>query len=121
MSSKIYYRRRLPHIQPAEGTFSIIYRLHGSLPKSIIKKLREEYERKKIEIFDKHKEKVAIKKALNILSEEYFEKVERYADQALYGPNLAKRLSSYIYHYGFSKIYRGAFRVLDNLVILCNV
>jgi REP element-mobilizing transposase RayT len=90
MFSKTYYRRRLPHIQPAEGNFSITYRLHGSLPKSIIKKLSEEYERKKIEIFDRHKEKGAIKKALNILREEHFLKVDSYADQALFGPTWLK-------------------------------
>jgi REP element-mobilizing transposase RayT len=86
MSHKVFYRRRLPHIQPEEGDFSITYRLYGSLPKSIIKKLSEEYEIKKFEVLEKYREKFEVKKAHNTLREEYFQKVEYYLDQATNGP-----------------------------------
>lgn len=90
MFSKTYYRRRLPHIQPAEGDFSITYRLNGSLPKSVLKKVKEEYDRKKIDILDKSESEETIKRALKILREEYFLKVDRYLDQVLSGPTWLK-------------------------------
>ena len=38
------YRRNLPHIQPQGGMFFITFRLFGSIPVSVIKKLSETYE-----------------------------------------------------------------------------
>jgi putative transposase len=87
MSSKIRYRRRLPHIQPPEGTFSITYRLAGSLPKSIVQKLKDEYEGERLEILCEHKgDKKAARKELTALRNAYFQKMDRYLDQALHGP-----------------------------------
>jgi len=40
---KNFYRRNLPHWQPAETDFFITYRLAGSLPISKIVELKEEY------------------------------------------------------------------------------
>ena len=37
------YRRKLPHIQPAEATFFITFRLSGSMPMEVIRRLRENY------------------------------------------------------------------------------
>lgn len=35
------YHRKLPHIQPAEATFFITFRLSGSMPREMIRRLRE--------------------------------------------------------------------------------
>ncbi len=43
MDEKYFYNRKLPHWQPTEETFFITYRLAGSLPVSVIQKLKEEY------------------------------------------------------------------------------
>lgn len=40
---QFYQGRKLPHWQPAEGTFFITSRLYGSIPKIIIEKLKAEY------------------------------------------------------------------------------
>ncbi len=40
----IFFRRKLPHIQPKDSLFFITFRLFGSLPANIITALREEYE-----------------------------------------------------------------------------
>ena len=40
---KLFYRRNLPHWQPAETDFFITYRLAGSLPISKIIELKEKY------------------------------------------------------------------------------
>jgi len=37
------YRRKLPHIQPAEATFFVTFRLAGSMPVEVIHRLRENY------------------------------------------------------------------------------
>jgi putative transposase len=43
MDEKYFYKRKLPHWQPTEETFFITYRLAGSLPVSVIEKLKESY------------------------------------------------------------------------------
>ena len=39
-----FYRRRLPHWQPAEATYFVTYRLSGSIPMEVIKRIRAEYQ-----------------------------------------------------------------------------
>ena len=41
---RIFFRRKLPHIQPKDSIFFITFRLHGSLPANVIASLTEEYE-----------------------------------------------------------------------------
>lgn len=38
-----YYHRKLPHIQPAEATFFVTFRLAGSMPVEMIRQLRENH------------------------------------------------------------------------------
>lgn len=40
---KEFYVRNLPHWHPKYATFSIVFRLAGSLPKSVIDRLKEEH------------------------------------------------------------------------------
>ena len=44
MKQRSYYRRKLPHIQPKEGTFFVTYRLFGSIPKPVIKEFKEDFD-----------------------------------------------------------------------------
>lgn len=39
-----FYHRKLPHFQPAESTFFVTFRLAGSIPIDVIRRLRENYE-----------------------------------------------------------------------------
>ena len=41
------YRRDLPHIIPAGGTFFVTFRLKGSLPKHLIQSIHAEFENEK--------------------------------------------------------------------------
>ena len=43
MPTPDFYKRKLPHWQPAEETFFITYRLAGSLPIAVIAALKEKY------------------------------------------------------------------------------
>jgi putative transposase len=36
----IFYRKKLPHLQPPQGTFFITYRLHGSIPMAKIRQFK---------------------------------------------------------------------------------
>jgi putative transposase len=40
----VVYRRNLPHIHPSHATFFVTFRLAGSLPLEVIKRLREEFQ-----------------------------------------------------------------------------
>jgi len=42
MLDDYYYYRKFPHLQPADGTFFITFRLYGSIPYVILKQYREE-------------------------------------------------------------------------------
>jgi REP element-mobilizing transposase RayT len=39
---KTYYRRHLPHYQPPEAEFHVVFRLTGSLPAEVVERLREQ-------------------------------------------------------------------------------
>lgn len=61
MEGKGFYRRNLPHLQPAEGTLFITYRLYGSIPQTVIKRLQEEYHEALRRIEAEHKKKEGIR------------------------------------------------------------
>ncbi len=81
------YRRRLPHLQPKEGTFFVTYRLHGSIPMSLLYrwKLEQEAEKARIEQLP-----LSTPDLLDKLAElnwrYFFEKYDRYLDENLNGP-----------------------------------
>ncbi len=39
-----FYQRKLPHFQPSEATFFVIFRLAGSIPMEVLGQLRENYD-----------------------------------------------------------------------------
>jgi putative transposase len=41
---KIFYERNLPHLQPPGGTFFLTYRLHGSIPMSVLQQIKADSE-----------------------------------------------------------------------------
>jgi REP element-mobilizing transposase RayT len=84
-----FYRRNLPHIHPKDGIFFITYRLAGSLPAHIVRRLRKE---KEAEI--KQLEKKFSKKEFVIekykLEKRFFGKYDDLLDQATNGPHWLK-------------------------------
>lgn len=49
-----FYKRKLPHWQPPEGTFFITDRLYGSIPKPVIERLKSEYQAALHELEQEH-------------------------------------------------------------------
>lgn len=67
-----YYRRNLPHYQPLGYTYFVTYRLSGSLPLEVIKKLKGEREKQLKEIAgisDKSIQQEKYKKCNQFISE----------------------------------------------------
>ena len=62
-----YYRRNLPHFQPQGATILVNFRLAGSLPTEVIKRLKEENERLDIRILEtkEHDERIKLREMMN--------------------------------------------------------
>jgi len=82
---KTYYKRNLPHYQPLGYTFIVTFRLAGSVPVSVINKLKIEKEKalKLIAGFDNLKVRREKYKEYQSL---YFGKFDKLLDGAGYGP-----------------------------------
>ena len=78
-----YYHRKLPHIQPLNGTFFVTYRLHGSLPIKIRRQLQEELAVEK-EYLKQQGNNFA--DALDILNRRYFGRYDLLLDACCHGP-----------------------------------
>jgi len=82
---KLYYRRRLPHIQPQNATFFVTFRLANSLPKEVVIELM--MEREQNERLIKSENNILKQKAL--LEEErrkYFGHFDEYLDKIKKSP-----------------------------------
>ncbi|NOZ45604.1 MAG: hypothetical protein GXO79_02365 [Chlorobi bacterium] len=101
------YRRHLPHIQPKEGVFFITFRLYGSLPVSILQKLKEE---KEINIIRQRKQfgskKDQMKKAIRKENEQYNEVFNSMLDNPKSG-------TTYLANKTIAKIVANSIHFLD--------
>jgi putative transposase len=55
-NGKSFYKRNLPHLQPAGGTFFVTFRLYGSLPVIKLQQLREKFHAREKSILGLSKE-----------------------------------------------------------------
>jgi REP element-mobilizing transposase RayT len=85
MDEKYFYNRKLPHWQPAEGTFFVTYRLAGSLPIAVINKLKENYS------YQKSLPENRSSESKEALREEYFEAFENELEKNLNEPHWLKK------------------------------
>lgn len=84
-ANKIYYKRNLPHYQPPGYTFFVTFRLNGSLPVEIIKRLKEEREKELKVIAGYDNIKVRKEKYRNYQSK-YFGRFDKLLDGSTFGP-----------------------------------
>ena len=118
---KTYYRRHLPHYQPLEGEYHVVFRLTGSLPAEVIERLRVErdIERKRAATLTNAARDRPEKLRLNTA---YFTKFDKLLDRASPGRRwLAdKRVAALVteaIHYRDKKQYDlYAFTVMPNHV-----
>ena len=118
---KLYYQRRLPHIQPFDATIFVTFRLANSLPKQIIIQLLEDREqREKLINTEKN-----IKRRKALLEEErrrYFGHFDEYLDRVeesphwLSEPEVANIIAEAIKYQDGKQYILNAFCVLPNHV-----
>jgi REP element-mobilizing transposase RayT len=82
---KIYYHRHLPHYQPPEAAFHVVFRLAGSLPLEVITEMKREreFEEKLIAGMKNNKQKHEEWRAHH---EAYFEKFDALLNEVGSGP-----------------------------------
>ena len=79
--TQIYYRRNLPHYQPANATFFVTFRLAGSLPVEAIARLKEERIQNE-KLLLKIKDEKIRKKTMDDQHKRYFSKFDKMLDNA---------------------------------------
>ncbi|HLR76411.1 MAG TPA: transposase [Balneolaceae bacterium] len=73
---KYFYRRNLPHYQPPGGRFFVTFRLVNSLPKSVVTRLKKEYNSLMKDAENKNRTKK--RKLLKV----YFQKFDQFLDRS---------------------------------------
>lgn len=86
---KIYYKRNLPHYQPAGYTYFVTFRLNGSLPVQIIKQLKDERE-KQLKVISGLSNKTFRLNEYRKYQSVYFGKFDKLLDASDYGPTWLK-------------------------------
>jgi len=118
---KTYYRRNLPHYQPIGYTYFVTYRLSGSLPVEVIKKLKGERENQLREISgisDKSLQQENYKR----IQSAYFGKFDKLLDASDYGPTwlrqkeIAQIVKDAIHFYDSKKYDLICYTIMSNHV-----
>lgn len=116
---RLFYRRNLPHYQPANATLFVTFRLAGSLPVEVLQRLREEYEHTVAEI-DPSLELRERNKLEYTAQRWLFGRMDRFLDAAGTGPrwlqeqSIAELLVSSL-HFRHGRIYN-----LDTFCVMPN-
>lgn len=140
-----FYRKKLPHWQPPEGTFFITFRLFGSIPKPVIERLKSAYDDALYQIEAQEAEEVGkVRKEQNIMGKlpldilrkiesisnkkrydeqkRYFKRFEDFLDSNLNEPHYLKNpdvaaLNAQSLHFYDEKRYKlWAFCIMSNHV-----
>ena len=88
-SSKIYYKRNLPHFQPPGYAFFITFRLHGTLPTEVVNRLKAMKEERLKLVAGYNNSRVKSEK-YSELKKEYFKLYDNYLDRASSGSRWLK-------------------------------
>ena len=83
-------RRNLPHWQATDGVYAIVFRLAGSLPKEVIRRLQEERAEAKKALLKKGLPEDAIKIELSKMRRLYFGKFDALLNENHSGPHFLK-------------------------------
>ena len=86
---KTYYKRHLPHYQPEGYTFFVTFRLAGSLPVEVIRKLKEERERE-LKLISGYVDKKVRYEKYKTSQSLYFGKFDKLLDGSTFGPKWLK-------------------------------
>lgn len=117
------YRRRLPHLQPEEGTFFVTYRLSGSIPMALLRKWKTELENEKALIESLSLSKAVLQEKLaEAYQRQFFVKYDPYLDRNLNGPywlskpEVAKVVADSLAYCGGNFFHLWAYCIMSNHV-----
>ncbi len=89
-SDNSFYERHMPHYQPHDATYAVMFRLAGSLPAAVIQRLKDEREEYRRFISgmtdDKHRHELLREHAV-----QHFEKFHALLDDSTSGPHWLKQ------------------------------
>jgi putative transposase len=80
-----YYRRHLPHYQPPDATFHVVFRLAGSLPAEVLEELRADRIAEERHLSGARNRK-QLTASWSVHQKEYFEKFDALLDGGTTGP-----------------------------------
>lgn len=113
------YRRNLPHIQPKSATLFITFRLHGSIPQSVLNNLQRQKEETEARIA-LIPDEMGRATQLYIEQKRHFGRFDNYLDRASSGPQwlkeaeIAKLVTEAIQYYDGERYRLDAFCVMSN-------
>lgn len=81
-----YYRRRLPHWQPADGVFHLALRLYGSLPRNTLEQMKQSHENRIRELEQMDGEASTLTDLIDQERTDYFLQFDQLLDQCKTGP-----------------------------------
>ncbi|MFH2031969.1 MAG: transposase [Bacteroidota bacterium] len=103
---KTYYKRHLPHYQPEGYTFFVTFRLTGSLPVEVIRKLKEERE-KELKLISGYVDKKVRYEKYKTSQSLYFGKFYKLLDGSAFGPKWLKEEKA-------AQVVKEAIHIRDN-------
>lgn len=118
-----FFRRNLPHYHIPNAAYFITFRLTGSLPLEVVKRLQEEYENEVLRLERQFSGK-ALYEARYQEQKRYFARVDKALDQALYGPRwlaqpeCAKIVMEMLHSFDGEQYHLHAFCLMSNHVHL---
>jgi len=89
INNMVYYKRNLPHYQPEGYSYFVTFRLVGSLPLSVINKLKNDREKELEEILNIKGQKLKSEKYFES-QRNYFSKFDGFLDKNKKGPHWLK-------------------------------
>lgn len=116
-----FYRRNLPHYQPENAAYHVVYRLSGSLPQEVIERLQSELEEAERYASGTKDDKGRVE-LFRQIRQEYFEKFDSLLDGSSTGPRwlgdpCIAELIVEVLHFRDKKLYDLlAFTVMPNHV-----
>lgn len=110
--NKSFFRRYLPHWQPAGGMFFITYRLAGTLPERVLNELKEEKQR----LLNLKLEQEYVDKSMFAFFDDYLDKSKDI--EWLLDSQIAKVVRDNLYYHAGEKYYLWAYVIMPNHVHL---
>ncbi len=118
MVSDPFFRRNLPHWQPASAVFFITYRLAGTLPGSVLNELRKEHQRlrtlQRDPVYSEAEWNLRMEKKMFAIQDKYLDRDNTI--EWLSEPRISRIVRENLYHHAGTKYSLWAYVIMPNHV-----